>query len=145
MSRLVCVILSAVVVVGMLGGCGNKQGAQEAKREADRRALQLEDLTNQRNTLQTELNRVREDKIALQKELSALKLQMEQTSAALRRAAGELETAQATAAQLESSKTEIALLKQKLSAMQTQMAAPAAPGEQRMVTPATQPTGDLNK
>lgn len=146
MSRFIGVFLSAGIAVGILGGCGNRQAAQQAKREEDRRTMQLEDLTNQRTALQAELNRVREDKAALQKELSALKLQNEQTSAALSRAATELAAAQALQQQLESSKTEIALLKQKLSALESRVAASmASPPEQKSVTPATQPAGDLNK
>lgn len=132
---LACLILVAA-------GCGtNRQAVSQAKREEDRRIMQVEDLTNQRNALQAELKRVAEQATTMQENLRTAQQQVEQSRIELARARAELETAKAGAALAETQREQLAEMRKQLDELSARVnAAPAAPTEQRIVTPAAEPT-----
>lgn len=140
----------AVAAAGPVG-CSNQTKVSEARREEQRRAMQLEDLTNQRNVLKAELDRAKQANGEMQKNLSAAQQQLEQARAEANRARAELQAATAAGnqAQAQAQQAELAALKQQLQALQDRLSAatPSAGGETRTVTPAapatpaTQPSG----
>ena len=138
--------LFSMVSASVLVGCSNKGATQQAKRDTDRVALQIEDLTNQRNAFREELDRVRQAAGIMQKDLATAKSQMEQDKATLARANADLAAANAMMQSLDAQKAELATMKAQLAAERAKMrdsAAPAAGEQQMLTTPSTQPA--LNK
>ena len=66
-------ILGLVLALSVVG-CKTGGGAEaEAKREADRQAMKMDDLEKQRNTLRTKVQQLEEENAALRKERDDLK------------------------------------------------------------------------
>lgn len=135
--------LSVGLAIALLAcvGCGtNQQAVREAQREEDRRIMQVEDLTNQRNALQAEVRRVKESATAMQTELKTAQQQLEQARTELARAQAELGNARTLAAAAEAQKVELARLKEQLTELSTRVNAAPVAKEERVVTPAAPPT-----
>lgn len=61
-------ILTGVLALATLGCSSNKGDA--AKREADRQAMRMEDLENQRNALRTKVQQLEKENAELKKQLA---------------------------------------------------------------------------
>ncbi len=63
--------ITACVLALFILGCKTGKGAEAAaKREADRQAMRLEDLENQRNTLRTRVQQLEQENAELKKQLA---------------------------------------------------------------------------
>jgi chromosome segregation ATPase len=141
MSHQSLVAIGLAAVLAIAAGCSNKGAQRQAKRDEDRRQLQVEDLTNQRNALQSELRRVQESAAAMQANLKTAQQQLDQARLELGRARAELESVKSMAAAAEAQKAELARLKEQLSQLHDRVnASPAPPREQRVVTPSPDAT-----
>jgi chromosome segregation ATPase len=118
------VLCLGAFAVTTLAGCTGKSAEQQSKRDADRVAMQIEQLTTQRNALKEELDRVRQVAQQAQNDLTKTQMQLEQDKATLARANSDLATA-----------------RKELAAAQAQLA--DARAQVQTKAPATQPT--INK
>lgn len=132
-------LMIALVASAALVGCGGK-AKQSAKREQDRTILQVEDLTNQRNTLKSELERMKQEYAALLATQEATQKDLDSTRRSL--AESRLDT-QAAAKLLDQSKAQMSSLQQRVSELERRVqshASPPAGGETReLSTPTTSP------
>lgn len=148
-SQLLTIVALALTLAAS-GGCAtNRTAARTEEREQERVAMQLEDLTRQRDTFKAELDRLRATNSKTQEELTAARKSAEQANLNLARASRDLDSAKSSGDELRVARDRV----RALEANQLQLESELKQARERITqleaiagatVPATRPAG-MNK